>query len=337
MSTLKDHILNIPPVTRFFTIITVATAFMGKLDIINTSNYLFYPTNLLNDWFYISHGEGMDKLWRLLDTSTEAYKFFATFFFASGDGPFIFLRIYSFYKFSSMLEGRPGKFRGNFPDYLWLIILTGTMLILLETAVAFLGGYFELLQSVLATMSPLYHQKLLACLTYVWLRHLKSLTVDFLGILRIRSYYLPLFDLALAIVESRSAVWDFVAGVLVGYLYLCIQLDTLPFYNLVPRVYGKDDPRLSAKNRLGSVLQIQEEFTPSIFDLGYLKAPALLYKLLGFPLDTSRRSTAFTKAYVPVKEANNGFRSSILFEEPSNTFKGKGHRLGSAPEKQKND
>lgn len=333
MATLRDHLLNIPPVTRFFTIVTLATALTNKLDLVNTQKFFYYPYDYLEEWLYILDGEGTEKVWRFIYSLTESLKFFSTFFFASGEGPFIFLKIYTFYQYSSNLESRQGKFRNNFPDYLWFIVVTGTLLILWETVVALASNLFEALEPVGGWITPSYHRKLLACISFVWLRHLKTSTVNFLGIFRIRSYYLPLFDLGLAIVESRPAVWDCVAGTFVGYLYLCIQSDTLPFYNLVPRVYGKDDPRLSAQNRVGLVSKIQEEFSPAIFDLGYLKAPLLLYKLLGFPTNTSRRSTAFTKAYIQSKEESNGFRSSILFDEPGNAFKGTGHRLGGSPDK----
>lgn len=332
MTTLKDHLLNIPPVTRFFTIVTLAITVLNSLELIHSDNYFYLPNEFWGDVYYINDGDGLIlKAWRLFHTLRGSYKFFTTFFIAAGEGPFIYLKIYNFYLYSSKLEGRHGKFKNNFPDYLWLIFTTGTALIVLETLIILLADSFETFLDLKYWFLPTYHRKLLACLTFLWLRHLKSTSVDFLGILRMRSYYLPLCDLALAIVESSYAVWDSLIGFFVAYLYLCFQSDTLPFYNLVPGVYGKDDPRLTYTRRLGLVSTVHDEFLPAIFDLGYLKAPRLLYKILGYPYRSSTRTTAFKR--LPTPAVKGGFRSSFLNETPGETFRGSGHRLGGDSDK----
>lgn len=335
MTTLKDHLLGIPPVTRFFTSATLLAVLFMKLGWIAQYEYLYFSKQFWYDIEYILYGDTWgESAFRYLETLKSIYKFFTTFFFPSAEGPLIFLSIYSFYLYSSKLEGRTGKFKGNFPDYLWFILISGTMLIAVEVALTFLDEY-PLFNSLPAVMSPTYHRKLSACLIYVWLRYLKSTNVDFMGIFRIRSYYLPLFHLALAVVDTQLAVWDALIGYFVGYIYLCIQSDTLPFYNLIPRVYGKDDPRLTSHRTLGLVKSIHDEFLPSIIDLGYLKAPRLLYTILGYPYHTSVRSTAFKNAPGPTVKVSQGFRSSFLNQDSQNTFRGSGYRLGGSSDKKR--
>lgn len=337
MTTLKDHLLNIPPVTRFFTIATLTMMLLSKLGFINLGKFLYEPSIAISDIYYIKNADGWQlKFWRSTECLDTLYKFFTTFSYVVGDGPFVFLNIYSFYVFSSKLESRQGKFKGNFPDYIWLILTTGTMLIVFETLLVAVCEHFDS-DFPLGWVTFTYHRKLLACLTFVWLRYLKSSTVDFLGIFRIRSYYLPLFELGLAIVNTRTAVWDSLIGCFVGYLYLCIQSNTLPIYNLVARVYGKADPRLTSTRRLGLSSTTHDEFLPSIYDLGYLKAPKWLYTLLSYPYLSSVRTTAFTRMPQPSIKLSEGlgFRSSFL-NQPEVTFKGSGHRLGGSSDK-KND
>lgn len=335
MTTLKDHLLGIPPVTRFFTSVTLLAVLCTNLGWISQNEFAYFPAQFWYDVEYVLDGDTWgESAVRYLETLKPFYKFFTTFFFPSAEGPFIFLSIYSFYLYSSKLEGRPGKFKGNFPDYLWFILLCGTMLIAVEVIVCNLEGY-PLFGSLASLVYPGYHRKLSACLIYVWLRTQKSANVDFMGIFRIRSYYLPLFHLALAVVDTHFAVWDALVGYFVGYIYLCIQSDTLPIYNLIPRVYGKDDPRLTSRRTLGLANTINEEFLPSIFDLGYLKAPKFLYTILGYPYHTSVRSTAFKKAPEPTVKVSLGFRSSFLNKDPKNTFRGNGHRLGGASDKKR--
>lgn len=336
MATLKDNLLDIPPVTRFFTIVTLATALLRGLGFFRDA-YEYSPRSFWDEMYFVSDAEDFfDMLWRATCLIQGAYRYFTTFFFAAGEDAFVFLKIYSFYLFSSKLESRAGKFRGNFPDYLWFIIFCGLLFIVLETVIFFIADHYEAFLMYKQYIGPAYHRKLFASICFVWLRHLKSSIVGFMGILSIRSYYLPLFDLAFAIVESKESVWDALMGFFVAYLYLCIQSDTLPFYNLVPRVYGKDDPRLTSRQRVGVNSTVHDEFLPAIFDLGYWKAPRFIYWLVGYPLNSSVRSTAFKQPPKLTVKVNRGFRSSILNEEPQNTFKGTGHRLGGPSDKKKN-
>lgn len=332
MATIKDHLLGIPPVTRFFTSVTLITVLFRLLHWISPMEYHFFASQFWYDLEYVLNADTWSEyVWRLLENSKTSYKFFTTFFFPVEGGPLVFMSMYSFYLYSSKLEGRTGKFKGNFPDYLWFILLCGAMLIGVEVVV----NYFEehlMFTQLSEWTGEAYYRKLQACLIYVWLRYLKSSNVDFLGIFRVRSYYLPLCHLALAVVDSRLAVWDAIVGYFVGYIYLCIQSDTLPFYNLIPRVYGKDDPRLNRTLGLATAI----DFIPAIFDLGYLKAPRFLYSILGYPYNTSKRSTAFKNAPEPSVKLMDGFSSSFLNRGAENTFRGTGHRLGGASDK-KND
>lgn len=61
-----------------------------------------------------------------------------------------------------------------------------------------------------------------------------------MGIVPIKAYYLPLGNILIKLIlRGPSGLVDTIIGILSGYLYLCIQLNTLPVYNLLPDAYGK--------------------------------------------------------------------------------------------------
>jgi Derlin-2/3 len=273
------------------------------------------------------------------------------------------LDIYFFYTFSNHLETHGGKFNGNFPDYLWYAIICGTLVNVLSIF------YNALIDPI--TVFP--YDCLLACVTYTWSRSNKNATINLIGIVPMKAYYLPLGNLLIKlIIRGPSGAVDTVIGIAAGYFYLCMQLNTMPFYNLLSGAYGQvsrrvrnEDTRrvgiltsVASQNRFGGN---QAEFIEdSIYDKGYLKAPTKLYQLLGYPLNTSVRTTAFTTTTgdsagrpgrrTPFQSQSSGGTTTASatstgtkredsasgsstgyswFSGNNSAFKGKGHRLGS--------
>ena len=96
------------------------------------------------------------------------------------------------------------------------------------------------LQRLLRPHANLPHDCLLACLTYTWSRANKNAKINLMGIVPIKAYYLPLGNILIKLIlRGPSGLVDTIIGILSGYLYLCIQLNTLPVYNLLPDAYGK--------------------------------------------------------------------------------------------------
>lgn len=339
--SLADNIRNIPPVTRFFTITTVLVCLTTSLGLLNPfSLFCHYDiaadivANLVHvcntgSWFSVAS--------TVADTIFQCHRFFTTFLIPSGlmsASPLVALMdIYFFYVFASALESPQGKFRGNFPDSLWFTFVTGTVIVLVGLALEALLPLWAGLAFV-----PTHHHMMLSCVTYTWLRSLKNLIINFMGIIPIKAYYLPLFDLGLALILGKyPGLLQVLIGIFSGYLYQCIQLNTLPFYNLFPGAYGSPRRDRAGGRRVGFVTMgqdgAQNMIDDLIFDKGYLKAPLWLYRALEYPENNLRRLTAFTAAPKPatshhVTSEDASASGASWFGAGGSQFKGRGHRLG---------
>lgn len=341
-----DNIKSIPPVTRFFTI----SAVLACLGVTTFSAFpaLYIDLRELLDQYVsiravLRYGLYFDIFKAVSMTIISWYRFATSFLIPPGimspNRINALFDIYFFYTFSNHLEAHEGKFKGNFPDYLWFVILCGSCIQVLNLALGAITGdsYFP-------------HENLLACLTYVWSRSLKNANINLLGLVPIKAYYLPLGNLIVKlIVGGPVALIDTLVGIFSGYLYLCVQLNTMPFYNLLPGAYGlkkkrNDEGRrvgmtyVDASSRFGGMQA--DHIEDSIYDKGYLKAPQWLYNFLSYPTNTSARTTAFTSAAGRVAEAptradpqrqtatNGSTTGYSWFGSGDTSFKGKGHRLG---------
>lgn len=252
--------------------------------------------------------------------------------------------VYFFYTFANHLESHTGKFKRNFPDCLWFTLVTGTMIMLMSFVCEYLDN------------SPLsHHLMMLSCVTYLWSRSLMNSVINFLGIVPIKAYYLPLFNLLFKLlVNGKLALVDTIIGIIGAYLYQCIQSATLPVYNIFPGAYSRSlTPVVDHSGRKVGINNIgisfsgfetaSADFIPeAIFDKGYLKAPIWLYKLLDYPTNNSQRTTAFSKSFTntrskdkvlspPQHESEStGSASGVSWfgTDLPNPFQGKGHRLG---------
>lgn len=366
--TLAESIRNIPPVTRFFTITTVIVCFADSLQIISPNQLICYLPLLVEKFqiakALVDNGGWLQKVYGVGYLIFQSHRFFTAFLLPLGilvNQPFqAILDIYFFYTFANHLESREGKFHRNFPDCLWFTLVTGTIIVLSSLA------YSSLIDE---SRFPVHHQMMLSCVTYIWSRSLKNSLINFLGLVPIKAYYLPLFNLFFKlIVNGYSSFLDSFIGICSGYLYQCIQSDTLPIYNLFPGAYAKylTSRNGAAGKRVGTLFpgsearggtvntihdQANQDFIDdSIFDKGYLKAPLWLYRILNIPSNTSQRTTAFypkvspvpgatvippTRAARPGDEPVGGASSSSStasgyswFSGANSAFKGKGHRLG---------
>lgn len=358
--TLADSIRNIPPVTRFFTITTVIVCFANSLKIIQPHQLICYLPLLIEQFNTTTEqisGSGMlgivGAVTRLL---SQCYRFFTCFLLPVGllsDQPFhAILDIYFFYTFANHLESYSGKFKGNFPDCLWFTLLSGTTIVLVS-----------LLFNAIIDIShfPIHHQMMLSCVTYMWSRSLKNSIINFLGLVPIKAYYLPLFNLFFKlIIGGYPSFLDTAIGIFGGYLYQCIQSDTLAFYNLFPGSYARSLTSNSDNNgrrvgqlnnnfhTSGQAATLGTDFIEdSIFDKGYLKAPIWLYNLLNYPTNTSTRTTAFhprsetstmNRSDSNINMSDNNSTENLqsgtttgyswFGNQGTNAFKGKGYRLG---------
>ncbi|CUM65524.1 uncharacterized protein PRCAT00003170001 [Priceomyces carsonii] len=343
--SLADNIRNIPPVTRFFTISTVIVCFANSLNLLQKEDLICYLPVLLDKASYakavINKGGQLKVITAVLSLILQCYRFFTAFLLPLGvftDQPFqAILDIYFFYTFANHLESPMGKFKGNFPDCLWFTLVTGTIIVLMTLAYSvFDPSHF-----------PIHHQMMVSCVTYLWSRSLKNSLINFLGIVPIRAYYLPLFNLFFKLmINGYSSFLDTFIGILGGYLYQCIQSNTLPIYNLYSGSYSSSLTATERSGRRVGINQIsfdnnssQDFINDSIFDKGYLKAPIWLYNLLNYPINTSKRTTAFdarpevgSERVSPISGQLSGAgtnHSTVpLFGNNGSAFRGKGHRLG---------
>ncbi|KAM9911705.1 hypothetical protein OXX69_003268 [Metschnikowia pulcherrima] len=328
MAGLTDHLLSIPPVTRFFLIVTVGVSLGISLDILSPDKVMFGPNIGLDVKDKLAYmPPGASAKWQLVTSLKKfmpsSYKVFTSFFVVDGikdNGVRVLLNVYRFYTFSNYLESSRGRFRGNFPDYLWFVMVSGAFLLAINQLFAYFG-YFTLF----------YHSQLSSCMTFLWSRTSMNSVINFLGVVPIKAYYLPLFDLGMAIMSGGYHSADSFAGILAGYIYECIQSDTLPIYNLLPGAYGMKTDSQTNGQRVGFNVDTSispNTFHQAVFDLGYWKAPAVFYRLLKYPIDTSVRTTAFSRSQNIHAPTAAKPAAAYVRPDTSSSFKGKGHRLG---------
>lgn len=316
--TLADHIRNIPPITRFFTVSTVGVCLLDSLGII-TPQQLFCSWPIFRDQFNLAStvfASGAPLIYKAKESLAlvlQCYRFLVCFLLPAGVLmmlPFnAILDIYFFYTFANHVE--KGKFKGSFPDCLWFTLICGTSIVIITLIYEMLDpGYM-----------PLHHETMLSCITYTWSRGLKNSIINFMGIIPIKAYYLPLFNLFVkVIVGGYRSLLDTFIGIVGAYIYQCIQSNTYPIYNLFRLNYPKFyHAQLQKKvGTLANFQTIESDYIPdSVFDTGHLPAPKWLYKLLSYP--TKERETQ--KAEDKSTGSSTGWFNSA--------FKGKGHRLGS--------
>ncbi|KAI5963940.1 hypothetical protein CANMA_003537 [Candida margitis] len=353
-NALLENIKSIPPVTRFFTISTV-------LACLGVTTFSAFPSlyinlgELLKEYALVRavvrRGSYFDIFKVVATTVLGWYRFVTSFMVPPGimspNRINALFDTYFFYTFSNHLEAHEGKFKGNFPDYLWFIILCGSCIQVSNLALEAITGNYSS-----ATYFP--HENLLACLTYVWSRSLKNARINLLGLIPIKAYYLPLGNLTVKLILGGPvSLIDTLVGIISGYLYLCVQSNTMPIYNLLPGAYGMSKKKRNDEGRRVGMTHVDtpshfggfqaDYIDDSIYDKGYLKAPQWLYNLLSYPNNTSVRTTAFT----PGVGASNRVTTSFSRNQPQRevtptgsttgyswfggsgtAFKGKGHRLG---------
>ncbi|KAK6453660.1 Der1-like family-domain-containing protein [Scheffersomyces xylosifermentans] len=349
-NSFAKGIRNIPPVTRFFTVSTVLVCFGQAMGLLDTAD-LMAPLRLF--WDY------SENTYRIIRSSApfikkfqafnwllfQSYRFFTSFLIPEGLLVYkplsAIFDIYFFYTFANHVENYDGKFHRNFPDCLWFTLVAGTIIVLTTITYSALFDFDHF---------PIQHEMMLSCITYIWSRSSKNSQINFLGLIPIKAYYLPFFNLFLKLlIGGRRSFLDTAIGIFGGYIYLCIQSDTLPIYNLFPGSYGSlYNPQANNNGRRvgndGFHDNAADYIEDSIFDKGYLKAPLWLYKLLNYPSNNSKRSTAFYPRYAaPVGNLSHAARKALKKDDPptsetttfswfggdgKTTFKGKGHRLG---------
>lgn len=324
MEHVSELIKRIPPVTRFFTLTTLFICLLNGFKMIDLS-YLLCDFEVFYYYFYnctkiYKLGTLSQFLQSLLYLLGQSYRFLTAFFvphgLITGEAILAIMDVYFFYTFANHLESSQGKFKRNFPDCLWFTLITGTMIVILS----FVYNLYE------PQHHSFHHEMMLSCVTYLWSRSSKNSIINFLGLVPIKGYYLPVFNLGLKlIVLGYGSLVDSLIGILGGYFYQCISSNTLPFYNLFPDSYNQA-PRSNSGNRVGlNWPNDPTHIEDSIFDKGYLKAPLWLYKRLNYPINNSKRYTAFT----PSATQNNIDRSeSTATSSGYEGFHGKGYRLG---------
>ena len=326
MTSLADSIKLIPPVTRFFTITSVVVTFLCSIDLCNVQT--FYLTvhdfrGIYGDMrLHFKYGTRLSFVKTVFWSLIQCYKFFTCFLVVSitrDQAVGALSSIYFFYKFASQLEGYQGKFRGIFPDCLWFTILTGTFIHIISLVCGLVNPQFI----------PHYHSMMLSSVTYLWLREQKNTVVLFFGLFPIKAYYLPLFNLvASGMLTGLYGMLNSMIGFAGCYLYQCLQSGTWPVYNLSPRSYSTfmNKMLLIERSKVGTSQRVHTVFNsrdtdvigPAVFDLGYLKAPAWLYKILKYPGYT----------FVPESGVHSQ-KPDIVATSQEKAFQGKGRRLGS--------
>ncbi|ODV79559.1 uncharacterized protein CANTADRAFT_48868 [Suhomyces tanzawaensis NRRL Y-17324] len=333
MPSLAETIRSFPPVTRFFTITSVLSCIACSMQLVRPSVFFFSLSEIEPSWYMVkvalANGTVFEVVKSILLFLLQSYRCFTSFLLPSGyfynSDIEAVLDIYFFYTFANHLESFHGKFHGNFPDCLWFTLVTGTSIILLTLAYGL---------TINSTQLFIHHEIMLSCLTYYWSRCSKDLMINFMGVIPVKAYYLPLFNIFLKMVaRGFSGFLDSFIGIFAGYLYQCIQSDTIPIYNLFPDSYlgytSNNAGRRVGTNTIHT--KVPEGIEDAIFDKGYLKAPLFLYNILKYPVQTSTRETAFrhklsyggSPAYKP-KETT----SDVSPPGQKSAFKGSGRRLG---------
>lgn len=360
--SLLNTIRQIPPVTRFFAVTSLVMSALLRGKYVSASRVLCDPLTFIEtyyNWKY-SHPSTPRLVIFLSVLFRHCYRFFTAFMvLPPGDQVLTnLMQLYFFYTFAGHLESRHGKFRNIFPDALWFTLICGTLIHIINAACWFMEYKTEQFEYFffLFPLRYLPFFSMLSCVTFIWSRVLKNSIINFMGVIPIQGIYLPLLEAGLAYLAALY-VGDMLVGYLAGYLYLCIQSGTLPFYNLIPSSYSKYRSSLDTRVQRVGASQVETEslHNDAIWDLGYLKAPAWLYSVLNYPNNYNKSYSAFDQLdrkpnYInSVKIIGNleGFsvnRTRDSFagpssgkstgastgpKDPKSLFRGTGHKLGS--------
>ena len=180
-----------------------------QAHIINLDLLTCQPSSFIGDWVlpFIhkvkNANRSLDYFTAAMVLLAQSYRFFVGFLVPSGmySGPsvardmLVVFDIYLMYNFSGKLVGKHGKFKGRTLDCLWFIFISGAV-ILATSYVFFALAFVGYRSKVLLSVIPRYHLMMQSCVTYLWSRENKDLTVTFYGLFPIKAYYLPLFNLA---------------------------------------------------------------------------------------------------------------------------------------------
>lgn len=215
MSAALDPLLAMPPATRFLLIVSVAVSLALSTNVLSLDALTFLPlTQLIRNTPFKMKSIGSLALLVVAN----GHRFFTAFFVVQGlnqSGVSVLLNIYKLYFFSNNLENSQGRFRRNFPDYVWFVLVCGFFLVAINVLVA---------PPLFALSFP--HSQLLSSITFMWLRTAMNENIKFFGIVPIKAYYLPFFDLAIAVMGDKwsatTASWAFLRVLVrvhpVGYL-----------------------------------------------------------------------------------------------------------------------
>lgn len=357
---ILDTIRAIPPVTRFFTFSTLFFCFLLRGGYVSYGDLLFQPSAFgYFIWiirFHFKNGDKLNAFSSVVHLIKYSYRFLTSFLVVDTTNMMASLMdVYLFYTFAKHLESRHGKFQSIFPDALWFTLICGTTIHLFSIV----GWYFELSFQELFTffqLGAMPFVSMLSCVIFLWSRFLKNTVINFMGIIPIEGVYLPILQGGLNFLIGVP-LGDYCVGILSAYIYLCIQSGTIPIYNLLPGCYSKYNAKLGSRvQRVGGVVQDTQQANyhhDSIWDLGYLKAPAWLYKVLRYPVNYNASYSAFDQldhkrnainslnrrhlkdGFVKLggrSAVTNGSMSTGVSPTPKDTnttFRGTGHKLGS--------
>ncbi|KAH8825394.1 Der1-like protein [Flagelloscypha sp. PMI_526] len=181
MPGVEEWIAQIPPITRWWLILSVATSLAVQSELVTPLQLYFSAQNAMN-------GEP----WRAV----------TTFFYFGPLGLDFIFHLYFFMRYSRLLE--ESAFPNRKADYFWLLFLSSIMLLALSPL-------FNL---------PFLSSSLAFVPIYIWARQHPSTPMSLMGIFTITAPYLPVALVGFSWVLSgtwRAAAGDLV-GCLVGHI-----------------------------------------------------------------------------------------------------------------------
>lgn len=189
---LEDWYKQLPLITRIYVTLCFLTTAGCALEIITPFNIYFNARLIFQKL----------ELWRLISNFC---------FFGSLGLDFVF-HMFFLIKYSKALE--EGSFRSRSADFLWMLIVGGTLL----TAIApFVNIQF--LGSSLTFM-----------MVYVWGRRHPYVSLSFLGIFNFTAPYLPWVLLGFSVILRSSPIVD-ILGMVAGHCYYFLE-------DVYPRMQG---------------------------------------------------------------------------------------------------
>lgn len=192
MSGLDEWYKSLPIVTRSYVTLAFLTTAGCSLEIITPFNVYFNSKLIM-----------AGEVWRLL----------TNFFYFGNLGVDFVFHMFFLLKYCKSLE--EGSFRGRSADFLWMLLLGGTLM----TAVAPVVN-IQFLGSSLTFM-----------MVYVWGRRHQYVNLSFLGVFNFTAPYLPWVLLAVSLVLGQSPVVDLL-GMAAGHVYYFLE-------DVYPRMTGR--------------------------------------------------------------------------------------------------